>query len=228
MLSGGGRRGQIAGAVAWLAVLCTTTSCNPKPFERDELRLECVPQPTPICGNPCLSNPGICGAGCMGCSVGADWCSDGTVYHCADTCIEIVEVCPDTNACIASGCARSSSDCDAIRAAYEQTIKPVANGSVVAVVREGTDSLAPGEYGPNCPGDCNVVAGDCTAGLDTCWLVGHRSAETDRLAALYERMGCPALSACNCPPLKSTLVCTTVQTSDPTLPFNACVVEGRR
>src|SRR6478735_515261 len=137
MVLGRLRGGTMACAVAWLAVLgSVTSSCNPEPSVRHELTSDCVPKPTPICGNSCMSS-GTCGVGCMTCR-GPDWCLGGTVYHCEDTCIRIVEVCPGTDSCVASGCARSISNCDAIRTAYEQTIKPVAS-SVVAVVRVGAD-----------------------------------------------------------------------------------------
>jgi hypothetical protein len=160
--------------------------------------------------------------------VGApDLCTGGLVYRCkgGGMCFDVVEVCPDKDSCIVSDCARSVDDCDAIRTAYEATLVPSMGGSVVAVVRSGAEGLAPGSYGPGCAGNCAVVAGDCDAGLDTCWLVGYRTSEMDRLASLYKRLGCPAISQCDCPPLKSKVACQGIQSSDPDLPYIACVVE---
>jgi hypothetical protein len=46
-----------------------------------------------------------------------------------------------------------------------------------------------------------VSEGHCARGLDTCWLISTGpDPELDRLAGLYQALGCPALGACDCPP----------------------------
>lgn len=181
--------------------------------------VDCLTSPTPVCGNEC-DNP--CGSGCVRCPYAPDvkWCSEGNVLHCpSSSCMEVVEVCPDTDACVASSCARSMSDCGAVREAYEAEL----GRSAVAVVREGSGGLAPGEYGDWCPAGCAVVGGDCEAGLETCWLVGSRTAELDRLATLYGRLGCPGTTVCNCPSVDVTVSCRGTSSPDGGFMHNACV-----
>ena len=209
-------------AVLLSAFVLGVPACSFEGTTISESELDSFPGPAPLCGTICDSQ-----RGCEPCPYeGVEWCVNGTVSRCAQggRCREVLETCSDPEACAGAICAKSADDCDAIAAAYENSITPSQTGSIVARVRPGDDGLAPGEYGPGCRADCDIVPGDCEAGLNTCWLVGYRTPDMDRLAALYQRMGCPPLSECDCPPLDSTVTCELVQTSDPNLPFNACVV----
>jgi hypothetical protein len=181
---------------------------------------DCFPM-TPICGEPC----GPCG--CFPCFEGTEpFCAQDAVYQCVESrCRELVETCPDPDACVAGRCASSVEDCELVRTTYEAHLSPSRGGSIVAVIRAGSTTLAPGVYGPGCASNCQVVHGDCSAGLDTCWLVGHRTAEIDRLARLYQRLGCPPLTEdCQCPPVTTPIACE--WGTDPNEPTNACVVES--
>ena len=187
---------------------------------------DCFPRPPPVCGSVC-DNP--CGSGCAPCGHASDvkWCSEGQVLRCRDSsCVEVVEVCPEADACVTTSCAKSVNDCGAVRDAYEAEL----GRATAAVVREGAAGLTAGEYGESCPGDCAVVAGDCAVGLETCWLVGWRSSEIERLAALYARLGCPGAKACNCPPLDValTVTCRGVSSADGGVVHNACVARSSR
>jgi hypothetical protein len=170
---------------------------------------DCPPRSAPVCGEPC-DNP--CGNGCLPCvDPGGDYCTDGAIRRCRSSCIEIIETCPAPDACAGSICAESIADCDAVRMAYENQ---VASQAVVAIVRTDSSGLPPGEYGPGCPNDCAVVPGDCESGLDTCWLVGWRTSEMDRLSRLYRRLGCAPLASCECPARETQLSCVGVVEAD--------------
>ena len=181
---------------------------------------------TPIEREGCSPRPRLCGEVCSApccvpCTPGAASCADGVITQClAEGCVAAVQSCSQVDACIGSGCAESAADCAAVRAAYEAEVSPTTNGLVVALVRSGS-SLRGGEYGPGCPNDCAVEAGDCASGLDTCWLVGYRTSEAARLAELYARLGCPSLGACDCPPVDWQLSCRTI--SDDAGVHEACV-----
>lgn len=182
---------------------------------------DCFPDSAPLCGQECSNT---CGGGCLPCiSQSPPSCSNGVVLRCAGDCVEVVETCADRDACVGSTCAKSASDCDAVRAAYDAELTAT-SAPVVAVVRVGAGSLAPGEYGPGCPDDCAVVPGDCNVGLSTCWLVGWRTTEVQRLAALYARLGCPQASECSCPALTNTISCQGISSPTGEYLHNACVV----
>lgn len=203
-----------------IAVCASGMSCS-SGDRWDEPHGDCFPRPTPACGSECY-NP--CGSGCAPCPYAPDvkWCSDGKVVHCRDSwCVEVVETCTDADACVASGCARSPSDCIAVREAYEVEV----GRSAVAAVREGSGGLSPGEYGQTCPHDCAVAAGDCDAGLETCWLIGGRTPEIDRLAGLYKRLGCSSSAACDCPSLKVQVSCRGISSPDGAFLYNGCVAQ---
>lgn len=171
------------------------------------------------CGNPC-------GGGCGDCfPEGKVSCTDGKVTRCEGSCVEVLEVCSNQDACALTTCAESVKDCDAVRDAYNAQLQIVPGTSVAAVVREGDAGLPPGEYGSGCPDDCSVVPGDCSVGLETCWLVGRRTTEMDRLAALYERLGCSEAKECDCPPLDVTLTCRYSEADNEYDSHNVCVAE---
>lgn len=119
-------------------------------------------------------------------------------------CYELIP-CSAPNLCVEAAdgptCAEptdSLAACDAVRSAYDlllQRIHPV-------IVRAGAGPLAAGAYqSSQCPEACKVSAGHCAQGLDTCWFVSSGpDPELDRLAALHQSLGCPALSPCLCPP----------------------------
>ena len=96
-------------------------------------------------------------------------------------------------------CAESAHACDAVRSAYNlwlQKLHPL-------IARAGSDSPPASAFqNSQCPEACKVSAGHCAQGLDTCWFVAHGSdPELDRLAALHESLGCPAMAPCVCPPV---------------------------
>lgn len=183
---------------------------------------DCFPGETPACGQPCY-NP--CGYECSGClDVGRDYCAGGAIRRCKTNCIETMETCSEPDACAGSICAESVADCEAVRTAYENEL--LFGRSVVAVVRTGSSGWPPGEYGPGCPGDCAIVPGDCESGLETCWLVGWRTSEMDRLAKLYQRLGCAPSPVCDCPDRETELSCVGVPDADGNF-HNACVTPER-
>lgn len=159
--------------------------------------IDCFESSPPLCGQEC---PSACG--CSRCDdTQPASCGDGQITRCAlgGTCYEILATCADKDSCVGSKCATSSADCDAVRAAYEREIDPKYFWPIVAVVRPGSPPLMPGQYGPGYEVSCDIVPGDCAIGLDTCWFIGDRSGEIERLAALYARLGCPVQTTCNCP-----------------------------
>jgi hypothetical protein len=215
---------RVIAAALFVVLASAIASCSGGPGQAGGPHGDCFPM-TPICGEPC----GPCG--CRPCFEGAEpFCApQGDVYRCVEgrQCHELVETCPDPDACVAGHCASSEEDCELVRTTYEAHLSPSRGGSIVAVIRAGSTTLAPGVYGPGCASNCQVVHGDCAAGLDTCWLVGYRTAEMDRLASLYQRLGCPPLTDdCQCPPLTTRIACEPLQETDPNQPWNACVVES--
>ena len=211
----------MARKIALMFLLFATTGCNDK---SGGLNVDCFPWPARVCGEEC-GNP--CGGGCALCfPEGEVSCAYGKVTRCRRTCVEVLEVCSKADACALTTCAESVDDCDAVRDAYNAQLQIVPSASIAAVVREGDGGLPPGEYGYGCPNDCSVVPGDCAVGLETCWLVGWRTAEMDRLAALYERLGCSEKKECDCPPLDVTVTCQVSEAENETdAPSDVCVAE---
>jgi hypothetical protein len=65
-------------------------------------------------------------------------------------------------------------------------------------------------YNPGCaPSDCGVVAGHCDLGLGACWYLGRPQPELDRLANLYQSLGCATSMPCACPPATVSATCET-------------------
>lgn len=125
--------------VACASVALGLTACDP---DVGGPIVDCVPHPTPACGQPCEND---CGSGCDSClDVGRDYCAGGAVRRCRSYCIETIEVCPMPDACAGSICAKSVDDCDAVRAAYHDEITASQGRSIVAVVRTDSSSLPPG------------------------------------------------------------------------------------
>lgn len=94
-------------------------------------------------------------------------------------------------------CAESTNDCGAVQATYEAQLQV----GHPPTVRTGSEPLAAGLYpDTQCPYMCQVSPGHCAQGLDTCWFIYPPSPELDRLATLYESLGCPPLGPCTCPP----------------------------
>jgi hypothetical protein len=126
------------------------------------------------------------------------------------TCYAVADTCPTADACIVTSagaqCARSTADCPAIADAYAYAI---ANANVTPVLA-GTSGLQPGVYNPGCAAaDCGIVPGHCDLGLGACWYLGRPQPELDKLAALYESLGCATSTPCQCPPLHIDASCET-------------------
>jgi hypothetical protein len=152
----------------------------------------------PRCGATCNSTCGCCDVGPPG---PYDCTTDGIVVNSTQNCYDVVP-CSGPNRCVFGSagpvCAESASDCNAVRTAYEAQLR----WSMMETVRSDAGPLDAGTY-PNvqCPEACRVSAGNCAQGLDTCWFLSYGpDAERDRLANLYQELGCPALGPCNCPP----------------------------
>ncbi len=149
---------------------------------------------TPMCGNACTAECGCCprfASTCLpnGISVGRGSCYEFVPCSGPDRCVV------GKNGPV---CAESTSDCEAVRADYEARL----TSPLAAVVRAGAGPLAPGPYrNVMCPETCRVSAGHCAQGLATCWLLSYETnPELDRIANLYQALGCPALGPCSCPP----------------------------
>jgi len=123
-------------------------------------------------------------------------------------CFDLIP-CPDRDSCflkdnLEAVCAESINDCDGVRQAYDNEIAL----SPITTARSGSSALIPGVYAPPCiPNDCEIVPGHCAAGLDTCWFVGKPSAELERLASLYTRLGCASSVECVCPEPPFAIAC---------------------
>jgi hypothetical protein len=134
------------------------------------------------------------------------------IKNCIDySCFEITP-CAERDSCVRDSfgpvCADSAEDCEKVRDGYNWTI--ASQNLMGGVVRSGEPGLPPG-YDLQCHAEdgCTLMPGHCDSGLDTCWLVmpPYMKPELDRLAALYERLGCPPLSDCSCTPMPSEFVC---------------------
>ena len=200
--------------IAMACLMLGLASCEQS--EHGGFIVDCLPSGPPPCDHPCDD-----ACGCAACYETQERCESGVIRRCKTNCIEAVETCPAPDACIGSKCAKSVADCDAVRAAYENEL--ARSSSMVTVVRSGSSGLVPGEYAAGCPSDCAVVPGDCEAGLETCWWVGARTAEIDRLAGLYRRLGCAPPQSCDCPAPETALVCTSVHDAGGNYLRNACV-----
>ena len=151
----------------------------------------------PVCGE---SSNGAWGA----CSVGPSTCSPQGIVRTNQSrnCYDVIP-CSARGRCVEAAdgpaCAESVHACDAVRSAYNlwlQKLDPL-------IARAGSDSPPASAYqNSQCPEACKVSAGHCAQGLDTCWFVAYGSdPELDRLAALHESLGCPAMAPCVCPPV---------------------------
>lgn len=156
--------------------------------------------PAPKCGEQCTSTCG-CDYATSGPACSDEGVVDGNANH---TCYQLVTACSQPGRCLngpnGPACMESKADCDTVRAAYENQLAGYA-----AIVRSGDGPLAPGSYSDvQCAASCKVYSGHCAQGLDTCWLLpkylASSNPELDRLADLYQTLGCPALGHCDCPP----------------------------
>lgn len=171
-------------------------SCG-SPAEDGAQRCECAAPPP--CGQQCTSKCGCCG-------IGSSQCAAGGIIVGRLTCYDFVP-CSGPDRCVVGNngpvCAESSGDCADVRSAYEDRLR------YSLLIRSGSPALASGPYNDiQCPNACTVSAGHCAQGLDTCWILplyfSGPDTELDRLANLYQSLGCPTLGACNCPPAPST------------------------
>lgn len=159
-------------------------------------RCECGAPPR--CGSGCSSRCGCCGVGPSTCSTEGIVRTDLT-----RNCYEAVVPCSGPDRCVIGSdgpmCAESKSDCETVRAAYQARLER--SGRATTTVRTGS-ALAAGLYRDiQCPQYCIVSPGHCAQGLDTCWFLSYGpDPELDRLAALYQELGCPSLGPCICSP----------------------------
>jgi hypothetical protein len=169
----------------------TPASCS---FEGVSVPSECGCGQPPICGSSCQSECGCCSA------FGAT-CSEQGILIGHGSCYEFVP-CSAPNRCVFGEngpiCAESTNECEAVRLTYESYLHTPSMG----IVRSGSEPLAAGVYESiQCPDRCQVSEGHCAQGLDTCWFLAYRpTPELDRLASLYQELGCPSLGQCDCPP----------------------------
>jgi hypothetical protein len=181
----------------------------------------------PVCGQGCGSP-----CGCASCS-GDSYCKDAQLFGCVSfVCYGVIDTCPSADACIVtrSGaqCARSNADCGAIADAYAYAV----SGANITPALTGSSGLKPGVYNLGCSAaDCNIVSGHCDLGLGACWYMGRPQPELDKLAALYQSLGCATSTPCQCPPQQVTASCQSnpdggVWRSSPgVLDTYACVVQ---
>jgi hypothetical protein len=181
--------------VAGLAGLGAVLAWSPVSCERSATRCECGAPPR--CGE-------VCQAACGCCRVGPSSCAPEGIVRTDQSlnCYAELIPCSAMNRCVpAIGgpmCAESVDDCEAVRAAYEAHL----HSAGPTTLRTGSGPLPTGLYrNLQCPDGCRVSAGHCAQGLDTCWFLSYGpDPELDRLAALYETLGCPTLGPCSCPP----------------------------
>ena len=178
----------LGAVLVWSPVSCTLEG---------ETSTPCECGAAPRCGETCK-------AACGCCRVGPSFCSPEGIVRTDERmdCYYDVIPCSAANRCVnalsAPICAESVDDCEAVRSAYETRLR----WTRATTLRTGSGPLAAGRYRSiQCPESCKVFAGHCAHGLDTCWFLSYEpDAELDRLAALYETLGCSPLGPCSCPP----------------------------
>jgi hypothetical protein len=181
----------VGGVLALGGFVLTFASC----WQGDPASERCELGVTPPCGQMCR---GKCGCHRMdysscapdGILVGRGECYDFTPCSGPDRCVMGSQ---------GASCAESNADCGDVHVAYETGL------GYSLTVRSGAPALAIGpKRDIHCPEACTVLQGHCAQGLDTCWLLPKYFAgpetELDRLADLYQSLGCPSLGRCECPP----------------------------
>lgn len=163
----------------------------------------------PECGQPCTSE-----CGCIFCAPGAQECRTvGGVAEVATcradgTCYELTS-CPSGGGCLQTGtaaavCVSTVADCPLVKDAYEKT-------TATAALVERADGTVLQKDAGSCFGaaNCGVFEGHCTIGLGDCWYVGvdTQPSELDRLAALYENLGCSVAQSCACTSTPAAATC---------------------
>lgn len=184
---------RLLAVVGFGALLATCAVWDTGSERKTEPPCECGVAPR--CGQSCTASCGCCGVGQSACS------PEGIIRaDLSRNCYDLVP-CSTLNRCVAAidgpTCAESAKDCEAVRSAYEVELQ---RGHPM-IARTGSEPFAAGFYPKiQCPESCKVSQGHCAQGLDTCWLVSYGpDPELDRLATLYEALGCPPLGVCNCP-----------------------------
>jgi len=190
-MSGWAGRALALGVIALLSASCEW------PNAEGTLRCECGAPPP--CGQACQAKCGCCPINASACApdgiiVGRGNCYDFTPCSGSDRCVMGKQ---------GPVCAESSGDCEDVRTAYEGAL------AYSLTVRSGAPALAAGPYRDiQCPNACTVSPGHCAQGLDTCWILqkyfSDQNPELDRLANLYQSLGCPSLGPCSCPPVSLT------------------------
>ena len=164
---------------------------------------ECELAFAPRCGEPC---PCVCT--CAG-----SYCEDDVIYDCDlnRECYEPRQTCaPGT--CVSVSipfCADTPDACPDIAQAYQSIVagagpdptaeEPPAAGTVLGAPCSDRATID----------DCGLTRGHCELGLGACWYLGlgRAQAELERLARLYEDLGCATPSPCECPEPKVDAEC---------------------